>query len=121
MNGAALTETADGRTAVNPAGVADQPVPLGALVLPEPSRQAVRLDARRLGPVEAVQELLSYPRLTRWESSEQIGALFRLTADVAEVVPVYRATIPWGPPFRPGLAEELFKSVGLDSARLESA
>jgi hypothetical protein len=71
--------------------------------------------------VEAVQELLSYPRLTRWEDSEQIGTLFRLTADVAAAVPVYRATIPWGPPFRPGLPEELFERVGLGLARVESA
>jgi hypothetical protein len=121
MDGAALTETADGRTAVRPAALADRPLPLRALVLPEPSRQALRVDVRRLGPVEAVQELLSYPRLTRWEDSEQIGTLFRLTADVAAAVPVYRATIPWGPPFRPGLPEELFERVGLGLARVESA
>jgi hypothetical protein len=29
---------------------------------------------------------------------------------------VYRATVPWGPPFPPGLAEELFASVGFDAA-----
>jgi hypothetical protein len=121
MDGAALTETADGRTAVSPAALADRPLPLRALVLPEPSRETQRLDVRRLGPVEAVQELLSYPRLTRWEDSEQIGTLFRLTADVAAAVPVYRATIPWGLPFQPGLPEELFERVGLGLASVESA
>lgn len=123
MDGASLTETADGRTAVRPARLVDEPLPLRAVVLPEPSREATELDVRRLRPVEAVQELLSYPRLTRWESPEQIGDLFRLTADVAAVVPVFRATIPWGPPFPSGLAEELLTSVGLGtpSSRREPA
>jgi hypothetical protein len=125
MEGAALTETADGRTAVRPARLVDAPLPLRAALLPEPSREVTRLEVQRLGAVEAVQELLSYPRLTRWESAEQIGTLFRLTADVAAAVPVYRATVPWGPPFPHGLAEELLAGVGLDAAgaagRRESA
>jgi hypothetical protein len=113
---ASLTETVDGRTAVRPAGVVDEPLALRAAVIPQPSREAALLEVERLGPTEAVQELLSYPRLTRWQTREQIGRLFRLTTDVAAVVPVYRATVPWGPPFPPGLAEELFASVGLDGA-----
>jgi hypothetical protein len=113
IDGAALTETADGRTAVLPAGLVDEPLSLRAALIPAPSREATRLEVRRLGPMEGVQELLSYPRLPRWQSSEQIGRLFRLTADVAAVVPVYQATVPWGPPFPPGLGEELLASVGL--------
>jgi hypothetical protein len=113
IEGAALSETVDGRTAVRPATLVDAPLRLRAALIPQPSREATRLEVRRLGPLEAVQELLSYPRLTRWQSSEQIGRLFQLTADVAAVVPVYRATVPWGPPFPPGLAEELLASVGL--------
>lgn len=114
---AALSETVDGRTAVRPAAVVDEPLALRAALIPQPSREAERLEVERLGPTEAVRELLSYPRLTRWQTPEQIGRLFRLTADVAAVVPVYRALVPWGPPFQPGLAEEIFASVGLDAAR----
>ena len=113
---AALSETVDGRTAVRPAAVVDEPLTLRAALIPEPSREAEQLQVERLGPTQAVQELLSYPRLTRWQTPEQIGRLFQLTADVAAAVPVYRATIPWGPPFLPGLAEQLFASVGLDGA-----
>jgi hypothetical protein len=113
---AALSETVDGRTAVRPAAVVDEPLPLRAALIPEPSREAARLEVGRLGPTEAVQELLSYPRLTRWQTPEQIGRLFQLTADVAAAVPVYRALVPWGPPFQPGLAEELFAGVGLDAS-----
>ena len=39
---------------------------------------------RRLGAMEGLQELLSYPRLTMWRASEPIGRLFELTAEVAE-------------------------------------
>jgi hypothetical protein len=116
IEGAALADTVDGRTAVRPATLVDGPLPLRAALIPEPSRQATELEVRRLGHIEAVRELLSYPRLTRWQASEQIGRLFRLTADVAAAVPVYRATVPWGPPFPPGLAEELLASVGLGAA-----
>ena len=113
---AALSETVDGRTAVRPVGVVDEPLALRSALIPEPSREVERLEVERLGPTEAAKELLSYPRLTRWRTPEHIGRLFRLTTDVAAAVPVYRATVPWGPPFAPGLAEELFASVGLESA-----
>ena len=118
MEGAALTETVDGRPAVRPAGLVDKPLSLRAALIPQPSREATRPEVDRLGPTEAVRELLSYPRLARWQSADQIGRLFRLTADVAATVPVYRATVPWGPPFPPGLAEELFASVGFDAASI---
>jgi hypothetical protein len=118
IEGAAVAETADGRTAVLPTRLVDVPLTLRAALIPEPSREATGLEVQRLGPMEAVQELLSYPRLRRWHSSEQIGALFRLTADVAAAVPVYRATVPWGPPFPPGLAGELLASVGLGEREL---
>lgn len=113
---AALSETVDGRTAVRPVGVVDEPLALKAALIPQPSREAERLEVDRLRPTEAVQELLSYPRLTRWQTPEQIGRLFQLTTDVVGAVPVYRATIPWGPPFSPGLAEELLASMGMQPA-----
>ena len=109
---ASLSETVDGRTAVRPAAVVDEPLELRAILIPEPSREAARLEVERLRPTEAVQELVSYPRLTRWQTPEQIRRLFQLTTDVVAAVPVYRATVPWGPPF-----EELFASAGLEQAR----
>jgi hypothetical protein len=63
--------------------------------------------------MDALQQLLRYPRLVSWQAPEPIGRLFQLTARVAAVLPVYRATVPWGPPFPPNLAEELLASVGL--------
>jgi hypothetical protein len=72
---------------------------------------------RRLGAMEGLQELLRHPRLAAWRAPEPIARLFELTGDVAAALPVYRATVPWGPPFPPGLADELLASVGLDAAR----
>ena len=82
-----------------PARSADAPLRLGAVLVPEPSREARTLQVRRLGAMEGLQELLRYPRLTMWRASEPIGRLFELTAEVAQGLPVYRATVPWGPPF----------------------
>jgi hypothetical protein len=60
-----------------------------------------------------LQQLLGHPRLTWWRASEQIGQLFDLTAELAPILPVYTATVPWGPPFPAGLGSELLAGVGL--------
>ena len=114
IEAAAVGETADGRVAVVPARSAAAPLRLGAVLVPELSREASTLDVRRLGAMEGLQELLSYPRLTMWRASEPIGRLFELTAEVAQGLPLYRARVPWGP--RAGLAEDLLASVGLGAA-----
>lgn len=116
IEGAAMVNTADGRTAVLPACPADAPLRLGAVLVPEPSRKARRLEVRQLGAMEGLQELLRHPRLTMWRASEPIGRLFELTAEIAKGLPVYRARVPWGPPFPAGLAEGLLASVGLGAA-----
>jgi hypothetical protein len=46
-----------------------------------------------------------------WRAPEPIGKLFELTAEIAESLPLYRARVPWGPPFLAGLAEELLATV----------
>ena len=116
LKGAAVEETADGRTAVIPARPADRPLELAAVVVPELSRQAAKLNVRRLGAMEALQELLSHPRLIMWRAREPIAQLFDLTAGVATELRVYRATLPWGPPFQPGLAEWLLAELELGAA-----
>jgi hypothetical protein len=113
IEGAAIELTPDGRTKVIPGRAMGGPLKLGAALVPEPSRDATRLEVRRLAPMDALQQLLRYPRLVSWQAPEPIGRLFQLTARVAAVLPVYRATVPWGPPFPPNLAEELLASVGL--------
>jgi hypothetical protein len=114
IEGAALGATADGRTAVLPVRRADAPVDLHAVLIPDPIRETNRLQMRRLGGMEALQELLRHPRLTMWRSSDPIARLFAMTAEIAAKLPVYRATVPWGPPFPSRLAERLLAGVGLD-------
>lgn len=109
-------ETADGRTAVFPHCAGDGPLDLAAIVVPEPSREATRLDVTRLGAKDALVELLRHPRLAGWQTPDPIGRLFELTADVADGVPVFRATVPWGPPFAAGLGRQLLAAVGIDEA-----
>jgi hypothetical protein len=114
IEGAAMGATADGRTAVMPARPADSPMELHAVLIPDPTRETDRLRMRRLGAMEALHELLRHPRLTMWRSSDPIARLFALTAEIAAKLPVYRAVVPWGPPFPPRLAERLLAGVGLD-------
>jgi hypothetical protein len=113
IEGAVVGKTVDGRAQVRPAGAADAPLELRAALFPEPSRMAKRLEVHTLSAMEGLQELLRHPRLAAWRAPEPIARLFARTADVAAAVPTYRARVPWGPPFQPGLAEELLASVGL--------
>jgi hypothetical protein len=107
----AVEQTADGRTRVLPTGRAEAPLRLRAALVPEPSREQPRLAVRRLDAMEGFKELIRHPRLAAWRSRDQIARLFHLTAEVAPGIRVYRATVPWGPPFPPGLAQELLTSV----------
>jgi hypothetical protein len=113
IEGAAIETTADGRTKVLPRDVAGAPVPIGAVVVPAPSREARAPEVHRLGAMEALLELLKYPRLAAWEAPEPIGRLFEVTAETATNLEVFRAVVPWGPPFPPSLAEQLMLGVGL--------
>jgi hypothetical protein len=113
INATAVDETADGRTKVMPARRADTPLPVTAAILPEPSREAEALEVTRLGPIDGLKQLISNPRLVAWRAPEQIGKLFQLTAEVAPGLRIYRARVPWGPPFPPGLGEELLARTGM--------
>jgi hypothetical protein len=108
----AVDETADGRTKVVPTRRADAPLPLASAILPEPSREAKTLEMMRLAAIDGLKQLISHPRLVAWRAPEQIGRLFQLTAEVAPGLRIYRAIVPWGPPFPPGLAEELLVRTG---------
>jgi hypothetical protein len=45
--------------------------------------------------------------------TELAGAKFEPLADLVNLVPVFDAHVPWGPPFRPGLARQLCAALGL--------
>lgn len=114
-------ETEDGRTAVFPSEVADDPIELRAAVIPVPSPATGELEVERLGAMDCLIELLRNPRLGFWRDPKPVAALFEATAQVAALTPVFRATIPWGPPFRPGVARDLLRRLKVETAARPSA
>jgi hypothetical protein len=112
IKGAAAEETADERTKLVLTPPADSPVRVRAAMAPWVSREATELQIQRLSAMDGLQELLRHPRLTFWRAPEVIAGVFERTAEVAADLPVYRAIVPWGPPFSPRLAEELLVEMG---------
>jgi hypothetical protein len=109
---ALVSHTADGRVAVTPADAVDEQLQLGAIVVPTPSREASNLKIELLDPMEGLIELIRVPRLIGWQDPESISRIFKLSAPIAALVPIFRATVPWGPPFPSELAHRLLTSVG---------
>lgn len=109
LEGAAAT--ADGRTSAFAAPSALERMPLAALVVPIPSREADEVEVRRLRGLEAATELLRSPRLLGWIDPDLQTRHLDLCQRLAASVPVVEATVPWGPPFRPGIPAELIERV----------
>jgi hypothetical protein len=103
--------TADERIAVTPIQAEGSTFELDAVLIPLPSRRAQRLRVRQLPKKDALVSLLQYPRILGWESAEPIRRHFEVCANIAESVPVFEATIPWGPPFPPDLPQAMIKEV----------
>lgn len=93
-------ETADDRLAFAPEAAEPAPVPLAAIVIPGPSRAAAEVEIERLTPSDALFAMLSFPRVHHWRRSDVLSREFTTTSGLVNSVPVFRATIPWGPPFR---------------------
>lgn len=47
-----------------------------------------------------------------WRDPAALDHAFQALADLVESVPVFEATIPWGPPFRPDVLALLLDEVG---------
>ena len=109
--GADRRATVDGRTAVQPPATIESPVVLASVLLPSPSSEVRELEVERLRGAEALLELIRHPRLGGWRVAEPIRRLFELSAELAGSVPVFRATVPKGPPFQRGLAARLLSAV----------
>lgn len=103
--------TADGRIAVRPSQAVEPTHELNSVLIPLPSRQARKLRVRRLSQKEAFVSLLSYPRVLGWEEAAPIRRHFQVCAEIAESVPAFEATIPWGPPFAGDLAEAMTEKL----------
>lgn len=109
---AASSRSADNRITLQPPSPASRPS-LGALVIPHPSRTLDRLSLERLSVVEASFLLNGYTRVYGWRQDAPLRRQFVLFAELAAKVPVFRAHIPWGPPFAPDLAGRLAAACGV--------
>jgi hypothetical protein len=102
--------TIDERVAVRPV-MSTQPAGLlGAVVIPAPSRTQDTLSLERVPPMDASIALLTFARM-RWTSGPMLGAQFDGVTRLAATVPVFVATVPWGPPFQKGLGTQLVRQA----------
>lgn len=109
--GGTARPTADGRLALRPGTLARGMLPLGACVVPLPSRSVTVASVRRLPAGQALRRLLQFPRVAGWSEPAGLARTFQGLAGLVEVVPVYQARIPWGPPFPAGVLTDLVDAV----------
>ncbi|MGH3630186.1 MAG: AAA family ATPase, partial [Sciscionella sp.] len=106
--------TADGRLALRSRTTSVGPLPLAVCVIPRPCQAAVEVSVNRLRPARGLARLMQFPRVVGWSESQSMGATFQSLADLVEQVPVFEATIPWGPPFQPEVLTGLLEAVMVD-------
>ncbi len=107
----AVRTTADGRLALRPRACAGEPLPLAACVVPLPTRKAEDVSARRLRNAQALLRMIQFPRVVGWSEPSSTASEFQALADLVERVPVFEASVPWGPPFRPEVLSGLLDAV----------
>jgi hypothetical protein len=92
-------DTPDGRLAIRPPRTTRARLPLAALVLPRAGQGADDVSVRRLPRMHALINLLAFPRLLGWTSSDVLSRQFDALADLVQCVPFLEARVPVGPPF----------------------
>lgn len=103
--------TADGRLALRSRFYARGSLELAACVVPLPRRDTGEVAVSRLSPARALRRLAQFPRVVGWVEPTALAEEFQSLADLASRVPVFEALIPWGPPFAPGLPEQLIHEL----------
>ncbi len=107
----ATRSTVDERVAFAPSRALIDPLPLAAIVIPSPSREVADITIRRLPPSKALFALLSSPRVHGWRRQDVLSRDFATLSQIVNMIPVYEATIPWGPPFSPSVGRTLSSLV----------
>ncbi|HLX87107.1 MAG TPA: hypothetical protein VKR22_01395 [Acidimicrobiales bacterium] len=107
----AVATSCDGRVASVPPPAAGQGGPIAAVVVPNPDRRAAAVTVERLGAVDAVLAVSSFPRLEGWCWAPAQEAQLDGATRLADAVPVYLATVPWGPPFDVAVMDDLLDCV----------
>jgi hypothetical protein len=113
---AATRTTIDERLALAHESAPLTALPIGAFVVPSPSRTAAGIEIRVLAPSAALFWLLSFPRIYGWSRPDVLSRDFTTLTEIVNQVTVYDVTIPWGPPFDPTVARTL-RSLVTGTAR----
>lgn len=109
--------TADERTAVAPQNFVHTPIPLGVIVIPSPDRHADHVTLVELSLRQKLLAVLAFPRIAGWRDRTVLARQFDTLARVVDCVPVYVATVPWGPPFDRGVTNSLLMLGHTDASR----
>jgi len=108
--------SADGRTTLRPSAQAAELPQLGALVIPQPSREAATLRCERQSLVQAGFLLNSHTRVIGWQAEAPLRRQFEFFNELARRVPVVKLTVPWGPPFAPELPGQVWQQLSAEAA-----
>ena len=111
-----VRRTFDGRVGLAAPRTPHDRLPLSALVVPHPSRELTTVRVERIPASDGMFQMIRYPRTFGWLVDEPLRSHFQRLGEIARVVPVYRAGLPWGMPFEPRLVSELLSGIGLESA-----
>jgi hypothetical protein len=99
--------TADDRLAFALTPAPPEPLPLAGIVIPAPSHAVTDVGIRRLPPSTAVFWLLAFPRIHGWCRPDVLSRDLAAISQIANTIPVYDVSVPWGPPFDPRVARSL--------------
>ena len=90
-------------------------LPLRAIVVPVPDRSAedASTGLHLLPPRDALLLLSRFPRLLGWQDKDMIRRHFDQLGSIVEGVPVYLASLPWGPPFSDDLVHGVLRGTGV--------
>lgn len=89
-------QTADGRHLFAGVPTDSEILPLDGIFLPKLVEAGDPLEARRLGPKDAMLALLQYPRVLNWIDAGTAGLHFMKLAAIADTLPVHELSVPWG-------------------------
>lgn len=103
--------SADQRQILSPRADAPDRLPLAAIVLPSPEHDRDTLVIERRAPKDALFDLLSFPRLLGWKDPAVLRTHLAHLSTLVTGVPVFTAEVPWGPPFSPDIAPELWAAI----------
>lgn len=109
LAGTATRTSADGRAVWRPPATTLDSCRLAAVVLPQPDRANEQLNLVTLSPGAAVLELSKRPRLLGWSDERVVARNFANLSRLVRSVPVYTASVPWGPPFDNAVIDTLLE------------